>query len=252
MKNNLFLTPSSKKSNERFNFLDLGDNDIKNKSKEKGNKMNNSYQSSDNSFKQNKDFAKKNNSNRDSYSSQEKSRFSGYSKSNLKATKQFNILDEEFPVLNCKKDNLLPNNDTSYRDMAATKQLDDSDSLENNIEPGHIEISGGPGGKISLKYGPLTPYQIHINKINLKKEFLTQDANYCMNQSIIFMKNNWEKFRDDYDSVYGLGAYEDNFVYKSELDSDDENENDSSSEIDSEIDFDIIDSYKDDYNYRDY
>jgi hypothetical protein len=245
MKNNLFLTPTTKKSNERFNFLELGDNDIKNNSKEKGNKNNNS-------FKQNKDNFNKNNTNRDSYSNQEKSRFSDYSKSNIKATKQFNILDEEFPVLNFKKDNSIEDNNTSYRDIAATKELDNSVSFENNIEPGHIEISGLPGNKISLKYGPLTPYQIHINKINFKKELLSQDSNYCMNQSIIFMRNNWDKFRDDYDSVYGKGAYEETFVYKSEFDSDDENENDSSSEIDSEIEFDNIDSYKDDYTYRDY
>jgi hypothetical protein len=250
MKNNLFLNPTTKKSNERFNFLELGDIDIKNNSKEKGNKNNTLYQSSDISFKQNKDNFKKNYSNRDSYSNQENSCF--YNKSNIKANKQFNILDEEFPVLNFKKDNSIQDNNTSYRDMAATKELDNSVSFENNIEPGHIEISGGPDNKIYLKCGPLTPYQIHINKINLKKELLSQDSNYCMNQSIIFMRNNWDKFRDDYDSVYGKGAYEQTFVYKSEFDSDDENENDSSSEIDSEIDFDNIDSYKDDYTYRDY
>jgi hypothetical protein len=245
MKNNLFLNPTSKKSNERFNFLELDNNDIINKSKEKVDKNNASYQSSDISFKQNKDNFNKNYSNRESYGNQEKSRF--YNKSNIKLTKQFNILDEEFPVLNFKKDNTIEDNNTMYRNMAATKKLDNSVSFENNIEPGHIEISGEPGGKISLKYGPLTPYQKHINKINLKKEILSQDSNYCMNQSIIFMRNNWYKFRYDYDSVYGKGAYEETFMYKSVFDSDDENDNDSSSEIDSEIDFDNNDSYKDEY-----
>jgi hypothetical protein len=67
------------------------------------------------------------------------------------------------------------------------------------------------------------------------------------------MRKNWDKFRDEYDSVYGNGAYEEIFVYKSEFDSGDENDNDSSSDVDSEMDFlEYNDSNRDDYTYRDY
>ena len=246
MKNNIFLTPSSKKSNERFNFLELGNNDFKPKEKK-----HNSYPSSDNSFKQNKDIIKKNYSNRDSYDNPEKSRFSNHPKS-----KQFNILDEDFPILNLKNDTHVHNNDTKYRDIAATKELSDSDDPQNNIEPGFIEISSlsiRQPAKISVKYGPLTSYQFNLNKLNLKRELLSQDSNYCMNQSIIFMRNNWDKYRNDYDSVYGDGAYENMFVYKSDFEFDNENDNDSSPDIDSEIEFtDNNDFFTDDYSYRDY
>jgi hypothetical protein len=245
MKNNIFLSSPSKKVNDRFNFLEVNEKDKPyNSSIDKIKKPSNLHHES--TFNTDKEkFANTNNPTR-------QSRFSDNLKELNKKSKpkpEFNLLDEDFPVLNLKKDNLNTELDTSYRDITAIKEKLNNDFPENNIKPGHVEIYN----KGIFKYGPLTTYQIQMNKINLKKELLAQDSNYCMNQSINFMRKNWQNYRDNYDSIYGIGAYEDKFIYKSEFESEDENDYDSSTDVDSEID-NIYnnDSYRDDYYYRDY
>ena len=234
MKNNLFLSTSSKNNNERFNFLD---------SSQKENNYSDKKNPKTSSFKNNKD------NNNPNYTRE--SRFSYPKSSSKKSNSEFNLLDEDFPVLNLKKDNDNQTTDleTTYRDIAAVKEELNNTSINNNIKPGCVEIYKNG----IFKYGPLTSYQIQMNKINYKKELLSQDSNYCMNEAINYMRNNWQGYRDDYDSVYGDGAYEDKFIYKSEFESDDENDYDSSTDIDSEIDFiEYNESIRDDFSYRDY
>jgi len=235
MKNNPFL---NKKSNDRFNFLDQNSSrdNLKVKSKDKKNV-------SDNSLKKD----------------EPKSRFKNtYSNSNKLLDKQFIISDADFPVLiknntindnsindNTINDNTINDNTTTnYKDIIASNDSNTNLSQQNNIPPGCIEISK-INGQICFKNGPLTPYQIKLNNLNKYEEYLSNDPNYIMNNAITFMKNNWEKYRLEYDSVYGEGAYEDKFIYKNDYETD--YDSDTSSELDTDYDIDLIDQYEKDY-----
>jgi hypothetical protein len=241
MKNNPFL---NKKSNDRFNFFDQNSSkdNIKVKSKDKR-IVNDTVLKKDDT----------------------KSRFKNtYSNSNKLPDKQFIISDADFPVLiktttdntindntindNTINDNTINDNTTNYKDIITSNDYNSNLSQQNNIPPGHIEISS-INGKICFKNGPLTPYQIRQNYYNNYKEQLSNDVHYNMNNAINFMKNNWDKFRLEYDSIYGEGSYQDKFLYKIDYDSDDDNNDTETSDLetDYENDIDIIDYYENDY-----
>ena len=74
---------------------------------------------------------------------------------------------------------------------------------------------------------------------------MSNDSNYIMNNAINYMKNNWEKYKLEYDSVYGEGSYEDKFIYKNDYDLD--YDSDTVSEIDNDLDIDLIEQYEKDY-----
>jgi len=224
MKNNSFL---NKKSNDRFNFFDQNSykDNLKVKSKDK--KI-----VSDNSLKKDDTRSLFKNT---------------YSNSNKLIDKQFIISDADFPVLiknnNTTSDNTIT---TNYKDIIASNDSSTNLSQQNNILPGYIEISK-INGKIYFKNGPLTPYQIKLNNLNKYEEYLSNDPNYIMNNAITFMKNNWEKYRLEYDSVYGEGAYEDKFIYKNDYETDYDSDNSSELDTDYDYDIDLIDQYEKDY-----
>lgn len=217
MKNNPFL----KKSNERFNLFD----EPSKREKVKKDSYNN-------------DSTKK------KYDSI--SHFKSSRPTNKPDTK-FIICEHDFPAL-IKNNNIqIDDSTTNYKDIISSNQIIDN-SQHNSIKPGCIEISY-INGQIIFKNGPLTPDQIRTNNLKQYEEYLSNDPNYIMNNAINFMKNNWTKYRLDYDSVYGEGAYQEKFIYKNdyEFDNDSDNSSDLDSEYDYEYEFDFIDQNDKDY-----
>lgn len=211
MKNNSFL---NKKSNERFSFLD--NQSIKSKESNKNSSLIKKYEPI--------------------------SRFKNSHPSKKPPVTKFVFCEQDFPSLN---NNHIPtNNSSSNYKNSINFEESNNNFQQNTIPPGCIEITK-INGQSCFKNGPLTPYQININNLKNYEEYLINDPNYIMNNAISYMKNNWEKFRLEYDSVYGEGAYENKFIYKNEYETDDES--DTSSEIDNDFELELNDQYEKDY-----
>ena len=217
MKNNPFL----KKSNERFNFSD----EPSKREKVKKESYNNDT------------VTKKYDSG---------SRFKSSHPTNKLYDTKFIICEQDFPSL-IKNNNIqIDNSTTNYKDIISSNEQAIDNSQQNNIKPGCIEISK-INGQICFKNGPLTPYQIKTHQINQYQEYLSNDPNFIMNNAINFMKNNWEKYRSDYDSVYGEDAYDNKFIYKNEYETDDDSDTSSELDTDYDNDIEIIDQWEKDY-----
>lgn len=219
MTNNPFL----KKPNERFNFSD--------ERSKKEDFTKNSY---------NKDNLPK------KHQPEPNSRFkSSRTTSKINDTK-FIICEQDFPAL-IKNNNIqIDDSTTNYKDIISSNDQIIDNSEQNYIKPGCVEISY-VNGQFCFKNGPLTPYQIKTNNLKQYEEYLSIDPNYIMNTAINFMKNNWAKYRLDYDSMYGEGAYEDKFIYKNDYESDDDNDTSSDLDNEYEFDYDIIEQNDNDY-----
>lgn len=227
MKNNPFLSNSSsssssssyKKSNDRFNFLNF-DNQLSTKTNSK--------------VKKNIDH-------------DPKSRFKTNNlKINNSIHKEFIITDADFPALG-NNNNIHLDSTTKYKDIISYNQdLNIDNSKNNTISPGCVEISS-VNGQICFNYGPLTNYQKMDNYNKNYQDFLSNDPNFIMNNAIDFMKHYWEKYRLEYDSVYGEGSYEDKFSYKFDYESDDDSESNTDLDSDFDNDIDYIDQYDKDY-----
>jgi len=218
MKSNPFL---NKKSNDRFIFLD----NISEKEKEK-------------------EKVQYNNNNFVTKKYEPITRFKSSRQNNKLPVTNFVLIEQDFPSLNNNNNITFDHSTSNYKDIIASNESNTNLSQQNNIPPGCIEISK-INGKCCIKNGPLTPYQIKVNNLNKYQEYLSNDSNYIMNNAINYMKNNWEKYKLEYDSVYGEGSYEDKFIYKNDYELD--YDSDTASEIDNDLDIDLIEQYEKDY-----
>jgi len=102
-------------------------------------------------------------------------------------------------------------------------------SNENVVKPGFVELTM-IDRKLIMKHGP--PTASEIKRIEIKK--LNNDINYCMNKEFFLISNHWAKYKEDYNSIYGEGFYDEVYslvpVYGPEYDIDDELDTDSCNE----------------------
>uniref|UniRef100_A0A6C0KNU1 Uncharacterized protein n=1 Tax=viral metagenome TaxID=1070528 RepID=A0A6C0KNU1_9ZZZZ len=132
-------------------------------------------------------------------------------KNNLE--KAFFIDDNDFPDLLNNKINSPNENSSNYKDIVSSDNIKNDLSQDIIVKPGIVDISY-KNNKMVFLNGPLTSYQKSVLKQNEINEYLLNDSNYNMNKAIDFMRNNWENYRNEYDSVYGEGSFEEKFFYK--------------------------------------
>jgi len=220
MSNNPFL--KSRESNNRFQFLD--DPTVNNHTTN-DKKTANTYVSSEKSFTKPPNRRPTNN-------------FKNRREPEKIKHVEINVETEYFPDLvpNKKISDKSITDSTKFKDILTT-QLEEIVIIGNNIRPGWVEISRTKTNtKSNYNIGPPSPYKFQRQK-------LEKTPNYVMSKAIESMKYNWDKYKAEYDSINGDGAYDEKYtlppVYGPDYDSYD----------DSYEDDDSYDSENDSYSY---
>jgi len=204
MNNNPFLNP--KEFNNRFNFLD--DEDFKTSFKEsnKSNRKTIEYKSSQNSFTQ-PEKSQQNYDNRD----QRNYRKNNDYKSKLREPSHVNIIPnidttnteifpELAPIKYAKINTIQPS--TKFKDML-NNVVENEKPQVNSIPSGWVQLSH-VNGKTIIEYGQKT--DSIIKQETFEKEY-EEDPNNIMFNVIETMKQRWNEYERQYDSLHGEGAY---------------------------------------------
>jgi len=226
MRSNPFLKSknSDNKLNSRFQFLEPDETDNKPLKKEK--KTSSKYDSTDNSFTK-PAIRRDNRRDHNNYRNRQPLK-------QLEPIKEVKIdlTAEYFPVLvstNTESANITQQSKpyVNFKDIVNTRIEEEFANENNIINPGWVQMSKSKtSNEIIWKYGPPTEYTFKLKK----QEKQQNNINYCMNKAIETMKVNWDKYEQEYDEIYGEGAYDEKYslspVYGPEYDteSDDEDE----------------------------
>jgi hypothetical protein len=213
MSNNRFLK-SNDKSNNRFQFLEPGENHLKQEKK-----IISKYESTDNSFTKSSD---RRDDRRDDYR-------------NIQPTKQpkpiksvvIDITAEYFPDLIPIKNEPSPAIQQSkqyinFKDIVNTKIQEEIIDETKIINRGWVRISKSKiNNEIIWKYGPPTEFEIKLQK----QEELENNINYCMNKAIETIQEQWNKYKEEYDELNGEDSYDEKYslppVYGPEYENED-------------------------------
>ena len=124
-----------------------------------------------------------------------------------KVNTNFDYKEEAFPeLLVCNK----PLANTSdvvtkkYSDIAAT--VNEVKKVENNpVPPGWTQFTRSKGNwKFDIAHGEKTKRQLELDQ----EEALLNNPAYIYNQLITTLSNNWSRYKKQYDSIHGEGAYD--------------------------------------------
>lgn len=256
MSNNRFLKPKEqnrskeqnrpKEQNTRFQFLDKEDepSDTPNPKKEK---IISTYDASSNSFtKASRNFDRPNNIDRP----RNNRRDDNHSNSNFKPrvsepikVPEIILTPELFPELIQNSNNSSDNvsNSTNFKDILNTKIEPELDPNRNLVTPGFVEITL-VDRKLVMKHGPITRSETKMNE-KLERE---NNVNYCMNNVIIALGTQWDKYKKDYDDINGDGSYDGLYylppVYGPEYDIDPEDET-TDEQIHNEYEYEYVYEY---------
>jgi hypothetical protein len=104
------------------------------------------------------------------------------------------------------------------------------------VKKGWVEITGNPDnmGKIEYRYGSKNQYLDYEDEL---RDIYDNNISLFFNKAIDKMKIRWDKYKEEYNEIYGEGSYEDLYysspVYGSEYDSNsDTMENDEHNDYD--------------------
>jgi hypothetical protein len=91
-----------------------------------------------------------------------------------------------------------------YSDIAATvnevKKVE-----ENSVPPGWTQFTRSKGNwKFEIAHGEKTKRQLELDE----EEALLNNPAYIYNQMITTLSNNWSRYKKQYDSIHGEGAYD--------------------------------------------
>jgi hypothetical protein len=254
MSKNQFLKP---KDNNRFQFLDKTD-EIKDNKTVKNDKKLAVYDSSNNSFTNpTKKFDRPQNNRRDDNRRDDNRRDDNRRDDNRRddnrskqSFRQREIAPVKIPEVVLTPDlfpELISNNttntqlsdSTNFKDVLNTKVEIEIITNKNTVEPGFVEITV-VNRKIITKCGPLTPSDKKFNE-EAERE---NNVDYCMNNVIGVLDKLWKKYKEDYNSINGEGAYDELYylppVYGPEYDNEIEEE---------DITYDE-NRYEDEYEYE--
>jgi hypothetical protein len=154
----------------------------------------------------------------------------------------FDLNKMDFPDINVNK-----NNDTDKNKSQTNKTyvniVNINKPVTSNKEiiiPGWVQIKLAKKGAniYEKKYGDKTKKQL----LQEQKNELQCNVNYAMNTAIKKIEDNRNKYADEYDELYGEGAYNELYGMKPFFPSDDE-----SDDIDNEYDYE----YESEYSYSD-
>ena len=129
------------------------------------------------------------------------------------ANTNFDYKEEAFPdLLSCNKTlaNTTVTKTKKYSDIAAT--VNEIQKVEKNpVPPGWVQFSRSKGNwKFDVAYGDKTQRELEM----AQEEELLNNPSYIYNQMIETLSNNWSRYKRQYDSIHGEGAYD--LIYSSE------------------------------------
>jgi len=117
---------------------------------------------------------------------------------------EFNFQDEMFPDLVPSSNKIIDNTSTNFKDTLNTAAIEEEFT---GLKPGWIELYK-ESGKNVINHGALTSHEIRIKQL----ELLEDDPHYIMSKAIHFVMTNRNKYINEYDIMYGEGAYNEKFV----------------------------------------
>ena len=146
---------------------------------------------------------------------------------------EFNMETNLFPELNNNNNNNNNNkdkNESTIHDCdfefknTLLKKIDvpvNTEIKQTFVKKGWVEIKGNNGnGNIEYTYGSKNQYLDYEEEL---RDLYDSNINFFMSREIDKMKQRWDKYKNDYNEIYGEGAYEDLYysspVYGSEYDS---------------------------------
>ena len=181
--------------------------------------------------------AKENKSNKNDYD-----RF--FKKKDEKKTEKkiFNMQEQNFPILinqeetkNVQEENLWTNNTNTTNNTVPVAVTNNPKSfaniasipknvpivLEEVVKPGCVSMQYDKlARKIIVRYGEKTCSMLEDEK----KEKIRNSLHYRMNKAVEQINQNRINYMNYYDDIHGEGAYEEKFVYKTELFDEEEEE----------------------------
>lgn len=155
-----------------------------------------------------------------------------YKNTNIIKKKEFTLNINDYPDININsspisKNNTYPLNNFNTNSIknfqdAILKPIEIEEDI-NRLEPGCVYIKRLPNNKIVYEYGP----QTDKCKLEKYKEEMDNNINNIMNNIIIKININRERFRNEYNAINGQNAYEDFYEkYYIKMDDDSDYEND--------------------------
>lgn len=115
---------------------------------------------------------------------------------------------ELFPELNVSTNTKVSDDETfkyNFKNILTNVVQDDAETKK-VISPGWTEITYNKQ-KIHFEHGEQTSLMIKIHNAEKYKT----NINYMMNETILQMKQKWDEYEDNYDDLYGEGAYDQTF-----------------------------------------
>jgi len=142
----------------------------------------------------------------------------------------FSLENDLFPSLqtNINNENINITSSFDFKTALETEVITEKDKKK-EVKPGCVEISKGMNGKIEYNYGKHTSTIKSIDEE--ETNYYNNNINQIMVKAIDNMKDNWSKYKKNYDEIYGEGAYNEMYylspIYGSEYsDSETEEETD--------------------------
>ena len=119
----------------------------------------------------------------------------------------YNYKEELFPDLSVNKvgSTVSNNNSKKYADITATVN-EEKKEYKNHVLPGWTQYSKSNKKTIffDVTYGEKTKSQIQQEK----EEALLNNPIYIHNKIMSTLANNWNKYKQQYDNLYGEGSYD--------------------------------------------
>jgi hypothetical protein len=126
---------------------------------------------------------------------------------NLEKKINYDYKEEAFPELLVCNKSLVNTSDIvtkKYSDIAAT--VNEIKKVENNpVPPGWTQFTRSKGNwKFDIVHGEKTKRQLEMDQ----EEALLNNPAYIYNQLITTLSKNWLRYKTQYDSIHGEGAYD--------------------------------------------
>jgi len=154
-------------------------------------------------------------------------------KANVKAI--YDYKEEAFPDLVSSNKTIVNTSAVvtkKYSDIAATVAEVKKVQEENPVPPGWTGFTRSKGNwKFDIVHGEKTQRQLEQEQEKAKEDEILNDPSYIHNQMITTLVNNWSRYKMQYDSIHGEGAY-DMLYYSDTVYSDDEYLSDEASNYD--------------------
>jgi hypothetical protein len=152
-----------------------------------------------------------------------------------KAKINFDYKEEAFPDLVSSNKTIVNTSAVvtkKYSDIASTVAEVKKFQEENPVPPGWTGFTRSKGNwKFDIVHGEKTQRQLEQEQEKAKEDEILNDPSYTHNQMITALVKNWSRYKIQYDSIHGEGAY-DMLYYSDTVYSDDEYLSDEASNYD--------------------